>query len=636
MTTGLFGRVLLFVLAAGTALTPIGAGAEDIRSPTVHVIQGGTLRVLGTGAARPLVLTVPQQATATQIAPPAPALQPLESPRPTVGGLSDTPTGVVVEPEPITPVQAPTAVATTALPDLPGPATAEGAAREPISASIRAVLTALQSAEGATARRRAAAVSAFYAERADLPAWVVDGAFTTTAEAIATRLRQADADGLDPALLAIPDLATEGPAGGMGMAERDVALSLAIVTFAEQASGGRVEPGRISPNITRKTARMDAATALRQVATALDPAAALDGFNPPHAAFAALREALAAVRARGEPEAHPEPIAEGPALKPGMRDVRVATLRARLGLVETGTATDAPTITDADLYDPAVVEAVKAYQQKAGIIPDGIIGPRTLAVLNGVDRDEEGEILANMEMWRWMPRDLGRDHVLVNVPEYMVRVVRDGVEIHAARVVVGTVKNQTPIFSDEMEYLVVNPYWNVPESIKVKEMLPEIQANPAAYFQRHGYEVLFDGQLVDPSRVIWDENAVKAVHIRQVPGEANALGNIKFMFPNQHAVYLHDTPSRKLFNRTTRAFSHGCVRVDEPLEFARAVLQGEPQWTAEKVQALYGGDERRLDLDRHLKVHIGYFTAWVDNAGTLQLRDDLYGHAGKVKAALGL
>ncbi|WP_181706607.1 L,D-transpeptidase family protein [Chthonobacter rhizosphaerae] len=619
--------MLVGVLASGTALT-LPAAATEPGKPKAVTIQNGALRELSTGAARPLVLSVAGNPAAPAARAPAPLAEaPLAPPAPAApdaAAAAPSATPGAVEGRPLTRM-----ATTRPAPAAPEAVTAEPG-REPVAATIRSVLDRLSVAPDFASKRRAAALQAFYAERQDAPAWVSADRFTPAAEAVAERLRRAAEDGLDPAALAVPDLASGVEAAPGSVAERDVALSLAVVTFAEQASGGRVEPGRISKNITRKPPRVDPISALRQVATAADPAAVLDGFNPPHEAFADLKAALAAVRARGEPTERPAPIAEGPALKPGMRDLRVASLRSRLGL------TDPAVETDADLYDPAVVEAVKAYQQQAGIIPDGIIGPRTLAVLNGVDRDEEGEILANMEMWRWMPRDLGTDHVIVNVPEFMVRVVRHGAVTHTARVVVGTVKNQTPVFSDEMEYLVVNPYWNVPESIKIKEMLPEIQANPAAYFQRHGYEVLWNGQPLDPSTIIWDENAAKAVHIRQVPGEANALGNIKFMFPNQHAVYLHDTPSRKLFDRTVRAFSHGCVRVDEPLEFARAVLEGESVWTAEKVQALYGGQERRLDLERHLKVHIGYFNVWVDDAGILQVRDDIYGHSAKVKTELGL
>nr|WP_245294137.1 L,D-transpeptidase family protein [Methylobrevis pamukkalensis] len=235
-----------------------------------------------------------------------------------------------------------------------------------------------------------------------------------------------------------------------------------------------------------------------------------------------------------------------------------------------------------------------------------------------------------------MPRDLGTDYILVNVPEFTLRVVRGGTVAHTARVVVGTERNQTPIFSHKMEYIVVNPYWNVPVSIATKEMLREIQANPAGYFMRHGYEAVYEGKVVDPTMIWWDESTIRKVRIRQPPGEANALGNIKFMFPNEHAVYLHDTPSRSLFGRNFRAYSHGCVRVDEPFAFAEAILAGEPDVTVDQLKAMVGGKERHINLKHGLPVHLAYFTTWVDDAGVLQMRDDLYGHTKAVKTALGL
>lgn len=491
-----------------------------------------------------------------------------------------------------------------------------------------AVAAALAEAapKDAAGRRVTAAVTAFYADRADMPAWTTDAGPTAAARAVVDRLAIADTDGLEPSSLAIP----AAPAGTdpLDLARFDVALSRAIVTFAGQATGGRIEPGSINRKfITRKPPEADGHAALADVAAATDPAAALEEFNPPNEAFRRLKAKLAEVRARA-PEEKPEPLPDGKSLKPGMSDPRVVLLRARLDLPEVADPELAPT------YDDVLADAVKAFQRSSGLLDDGIVGPRTVAVLNGVDRDEVGEIVANMEMWRWMPRNLGSEHVFVNIPEFMVRVVRHGVQTHETRVVVGTQTNQTPVFSDEMEYLVVNPYWHVPESIRMKEMLPEIQADPAGFFRRNGYEAVWNGQVIDPTRVVWDENAIKYVAIRQPPSEANALGRIKFMFPNQHAVYLHDTPSRKLFQRDWRAYSHGCVRVDDPMEFARAILEDEAGINVDTLTAMFGGNEQRVDLSQHVRVHIAYFNVWVDDQGVLQMRDDLYGHTAKVKEAL--
>jgi murein L,D-transpeptidase YcbB/YkuD len=531
-----------------------------------------------------------------------------------------------------TPTVEPTAPTTEAVAPAvePVPAIATAVPGMPVDQAIVAEIAKVVASATGDARRRADAVAKVYAARGNQPLWVVGDHYSDKAKATIARLADAVEDGLNPLDYALPETDLSAATTEL-VANADLRVSMAVATFAEQASGGRVAPLSISKDITRTPERISADKALATVAEAADPAAALEAFNPPTEGFKRLKAMLAEVRAaKSKADAAPEPVALAKSLKPGMSDEGVPGLRKRLGL-------DAPAEgIEPALYDEALVAAVEAFQKENGLTADGVVGARTIAVLNGAHRDVEGEIIANMEMWRWMPRDLSQDYVFVNIPEFKVRVIRHGQQVHEARVVVGKVANQTPVFTGEMQYLVVNPYWHIPESIKVKEMLPQIQADPAGYFSRHGYEVTWDGQLIDPTRIIWDENAVKAVGIRQVPGEANALGNIKFMFPNKHAVYLHDTPLRSLFSRDVRAFSHGCVRVDDPMAFADAVLQGDPQWTVPKLQAMFGGDERRVDIATHLKVHLAYFTAFVDEGGKLQLRDDIYGHVQAIKKALGM
>ena len=217
-----------------------------------------------------------------------------------------------------------------------------------------------------------------------------------------------------------------------------------------------------------------------------------------------------------------------------------------------------------------------------------------------------------------MPRDLGADHIEVNIPEFTARVLRDGEVTHQTRVVVGKPDHPTPVFSQVMRFIIVNPYWNVPVSIIKKEMMPKLAADPN-YFADHGYEVVErNGQ----------------TFVRQPPGDGNALGRIKFMFPNSHSVYLHDTNAKGLFARDERALSHGCVRVEDPFAFAEAVLGGK--WTADRVESMVGGDERTVMLPRPLPIHILYFTAFVDPEAGFQVRGDVYGYMGKVETALGL
>lgn len=599
LSTAVIGLTALPVLAE-TGFDPLGAKTTGTATP--GAVESKALPPATDTAAPPSEATAPAAPVAA-----SPAVEPAA---------------------PATETAAP-AVSPTAEPATT-PAVAAAVPGMPVDQAIVAEIAKVVASATGDARRRADAVAKVYEARGNQPLWVEGDHYSDKAKATIARLADAVEDGLNPIDYALPEADLSAATTEL-VANADLRVSMAVATFAEQASGGRVAPRSISKDITRTPERIPADKALATVADASDPAAALEGFNPPTEGFKRLKAMLAEVRAaKDNAEPAPEPVALAKSLKPGMSDDGVPGLRKRLGLASPAEGIDPA------LYDEALVTAIEAFQKENGLSADGVVGARTIAVLNGAHRDVEGEIIANMEMWRWMPRDLSQDYVFVNIPEFKVRVIRHGLQVHEARVVVGKVANQTPVFTGEMQYLVVNPYWHIPESIKVKEMLPQIQADPAGYFARHGYEVTWDGQLIDPTRVIWDENAVKAVGIRQVPGEANALGNIKFMFPNKHAVYLHDTPLRSLFNRDVRAFSHGCVRVDDPMAFADAVLQGDPDWTVPKLQAMFGGDERRVDIATHLKVHLAYFTAFVDEGGKLQLRDDIYGHVQAIKKALGM
>ncbi|MEW5423268.1 murein L,D-transpeptidase [Amorphus sp. 3PC139-8] len=493
--------------------------------------------------------------------------------------------------------------------------------------AIEALLTEPTAAADSDLRYRDA-ILAFYEDRDFRPVWIVDGALTPAAESVIARLSKADTDGLDPKAYEVDRAMLDtGPhPDAPDLATTELSLSDAVIAFAHDAQSGRIDPRRISSIITLTPPVPDPLVSLKRVASSSNPVDALDAFNPPHPQFRALKAALAAERA-SEIE-RPEPVPSGRNLRLGDSDPRVGLLRQRLGAtLHRGS--------DVSVYDEGVVEAVKAFQSEHGLRPDGIVGPNTLAVMNrGLERDREADILVNMERWRWMPRDLGATYVFVNIPEFKVRIQREGALAYEGRVVVGKSSNPTPTFSDEIEHLVVNPYWNVPYSIASKEMLSSIQKNPEGYFASRGYEVVSNGRVVSPSSISWSPAALRHVRIRQKPGRGNALGNIKFMFPNEHAVYLHDTPSRNLFSKPVRAFSHGCVRVDQPLDFADALLAEEPHWNASQIKKLIGGGERYITLDRHIPVHLAYFTLWAEDDGTLDAFGDVYGYDRRVEKAL--
>jgi len=358
------------------------------------------------------------------------------------------------------------------------------------------------------------------------------------------------------------------------------------------------------------------------------PDQVLAQLDPPDREFGELKAALAKLDA-GQEEPAPIVVPAGPTLKAGMKDARLDVLRQRLNV----TAPD----TGADTYDPALVAAVKDFQKTVGEKPDGVVGPATVAALNGatggkVSRDD---IIANMERWRWLPHDLGEFHVMVNIPEFRVAVVQDDNPVFSTRVVVGKPSTPTPLFSNSIKNIVVNPYWNVPPSIVAKEIAPSMLRNPG-YLAGQNMQIVSGAQVISASAIDWGgvTQSNWRYSIRQLPGGGNALGQIKFLFPNEHDVYLHDTPSKSLFANAVRAYSHGCVRVQNPMDFANALLQEEPGLTVDQLKAMFGNTEHWVNLKTHVPVHIAYFTVRVDADGTLHSYGDIYGHNKRLIAML--
>jgi len=477
-------------------------------------------------------------------------------------------------------------------------------------------------------------VRSFYASHKFQLLWLADRQASPQMIALRRHMDKAAAHGLDPADYATPKLAPMYLDDPALLAEADVEFSRAVARFVTHLSSGRIRPADVSSLITLEPERPDIGEALSNLSRRIDPAPALSRYEPQHPQYRSLKAKLAELHATEDDETRVV-VSEGTLLRPGAHDPRVPLLRLRLGLTLEVRA-------EPELYDGILVEAVKSFQAESGLTVDGVVGPRTLFAMNGVSREDEiASIVANLERWRWMPRDLGAFHVIVNVPEFMVRVVDEGSVVHSTRVVVGTPKNPTPTFSHVINHLVVNPFWHVPTSIVSNEMLPEIRQNPGDYFSRRGYQVLAQVggrmRVIDPYSVNWWMVNPRAIRIRQVPGDFNALGRIKFMFPNQHSVYLHDTPSKSLFERDSRAFSHGCVRVENPLAFADAILPvAAPEWNSERLKRLYGGPEQRIDLDHPIPVHLSYFTVWVGEDGELYRLHDIYGYDSEIRALYGV
>lgn len=497
------------------------------------------------------------------------------------------------------------------------------------------------------------AILAFYKQRKFEPLWVGEYGLNIRAKRLIDALSRSHENGLTvsnylPHVLSsfqhIPEEMFDDP---RTVAELEVGLTAKALKFARHASGGQVDPNKIGRSFDLTPPRVQPAKALEALARTLHPEEYLDALHPTHPVYVKLKARLARERGVGQ-EGDAEPIsAEGGTIRFGRADPRVPLIRARLqklGFLEERAESDALTSQDESaaeapdpyILDQALSEAVRAFQGSKRLSRDGIIGRRTIAALNGQSNENLAEkIQLNMERMRWLTRNLGQRHVLVNQAAYMAEMMDNGRKIHQMRVIVGKPKHPTPLFSDEMETVVFNPYWNVPRSIIGAEMMPRLYNDPG-YLDRKGFEVIDRrGKKISSYNVNWWSYSGKTLpyNVRQPPSRGNALGEIKFLFPNKHAVYMHDTPKRNLFASSQRAYSHGCVRIQDPRKFAQIVLG----WSANKVNgAVEAGENRPVQLTRKIPVHMTYFTMWPDDSGNLTSRADFYQRDSALKRALSV
>jgi murein L,D-transpeptidase YcbB/YkuD len=485
----------------------------------------------------------------------------------------------------------------------------------PMNASATALKEAIDAYKGSYKDE----ISAYYGLNDYRRIWVSDGHFLQRGKDLIKRFEDAQYDGLQPKdYLKTVFFNLDAPdANEKAQAEAEIELSASAVNFARHLSSGRIDPARVG--VFAKPDIIPVRQILSDMANMSDVKAQFAKYEPTHAGYRVLHDALA--KALGEKKLAPEKpyIPSGPILSEGMKDERVPMLRARFAL---NAYSDASPIMDSEL-----TKAVRDFQEDNGLKATGILSKSTVRILNEqAEAKARGhvnvsDLIVNMERWRWLPRDLGAFNVTVNIPEFLVRVSKGGETTYEGRVVVGKASTPTPIFSDEIEYLVVNPSWNVPPSIVRNEMLPMLEEDPEA-FMRRGFEVRQDSR--------------GKLSFRQPPSAMNALGRVKFMFPNDHDVYLHDTPAKGYFDRDMRAFSHGCVRVDRPLKFADALLVHESKLNSKMLSRMFGGEERFLNLEKHVPVHLVYFTAFAGEGGAIERRADIYGLDSRMKALMGL
>jgi L,D-transpeptidase YcbB len=488
----------------------------------------------------------------------------------------------------------------------------------------------------------------FYGRTLHQPAWFRGGRLTGPAGHLREALHRAPEDGITADALMVQAVervmaSPRPPRSHQELLRADTELTAAFFVHAAMLAHGPVDPGDVHRLWRTGTRTFDLPTLLLTALVDGDLQRAFAALRPVHPEYAHLREALRQYRALEAAGGWPE-LPTGVLLRhdPAATDETgtdtevEATRLLRQALTILGDLPAAggegtgPVAADG-VMDERLEAAVRRFQARHGLDVDGIVGPVTIAAINVPVAERIEQIVINMDRWRWLPEDLGEQHVRVNVPGFRLYAYEGGARRLDMRVVVGRDVHQTPVFSDAIAYLVFSPYWEVPDSITHGTLLPKILDDPA-YIQRQRFEVVEGWQegaeRIPPDEIDWDLKAESFPYrLRQRPGPRNAMGQVKFMFPNRFNVYLHDTPAEANFERADRALSHGCVRVEHPVALADWLLRAHETWNTERIEAAMGRrSPRSVRLAEPVPVHLLYVTAWMDEAGVMQFRDDLYGH----------
>jgi len=480
---------------------------------------------------------------------------------------------------------------------------------------------------------------ALYKANNDAPLWSNPHAI----DQLLTAIRTINREGLTPAdyhLAALETLqqrlASEGGAASPEhSADFDILLSDALVRLGYHLAFGKVDPEALDPdwNMRRQLEQPDAVSRLYEAIRNGHIDVLLDSLRPTLSSYTRLIDALQQYR-RIAAEGGWQSVPAGPSLKPGMTDARVVALRHRLASSKdlSGDKTDSPD------FDAQLEVAVRRFQGHHGLTVDGVAGKATLAAMNVPVERRIDQIRANLERARWVLHDLPAEYVLVDIAGFNVRFYRDNRMIWETRAVVGRPARMTPAFKSRITYLEVNPTWTVPPTILTEDVLPAVRRNPR-YLQDKNMRVIDrQGNPVDLAGIDWSRyrGSNFPYMIRQDPGPENALGRIKFMFPNTHAVYLHDTPSKQLFNRTERTFSSGCIRIENPYRFAELLLDGDPNWNRERViEAVNSLKTQPIRLRKPVEVILLYWTMDVDKNGDVLFKQDIYDRDPPIIRALG-
>ena len=510
----------------------------------------------------------------------------------------------------------------------------------PFAAEAAAPASAVQAAVGDTLsgaarmplpiERVRSALSAFYVKGRAAPYWVGTGHM----QQFLQRLQNATLDGLDPnayPIDALRDLASAAQSGGAAEgAKAELYYSAFFIAYAADLKIGRVAPQKVDPNLFRNRKTIDALRVLTEMQKQQDAGKALSLFEPRNNHYQTLKRMLKAyTRVINEGFEWPV-IGQGDSLKPGGSDARVPKIRELLSFTGDYEGPDSASAK----YDATLFEAVKKFQLRHGLEAKGLLGKQTVTAMNVKPSERQRQIILNMERWRWMPDQLGDEHFLVNIAGFELEWVQGKVERERMGVVVGAVATQTPEFSHQLEYVELNPTWTVPYTIATKEMLPKLKANPYQYAEE--FELFVNGKLANWGSVNWAAygSGNFPFTFRQKPGPKNALGKVKFMLPNPHNIYLHDTPAKDKFANSTRAFSHGCIRLSRPDDLAYELLGEKLNMSKNLIDSIWATQQtKKVVLPQKIPIHIVYATAFATARG-IEFRPDVYGRDRKLEAAL--
>lgn len=491
-----------------------------------------------------------------------------------------------------------------------------------------------------------AQLTQLYAQNNQEPLWVKDGKPTPEAVAMVGSLAEADDQGLNSAdydaeplriWLDAPDWATGS--SPKEIATFDTALSVSALRYLSNLYMGRINPRAVDFGLSLEGKKADLPNLVRKIAQGGDPKSAIDELEPKQPLYRYLKEAL--VRYRGLAKDAPTLAVSFPAkFGPGGHHKDIPAVRRYLAALG-DLPQIAPGTENSETYDPELVAAMKTFQERHGLAPDGVIGKGTVAALNVPVAERVKQIQLGLERLRWLPDDIKGLYLFVNIPSFQLYGSRSGEGFGhhdlQMNVIVGEAKDQhnTPIFHSDMTYVTFHPYWNVPPTIALKELVPALRRNPG-YLARNNMEIVsnrgagagYDGDIADAL-------ASGALRIRQKPGEKNALGLVKFTFPNNNNVYLHSTPNKNLFGRSRRDFSHGCIRVQDPTKLAEWVLAEQTEWTREKIEAAMNAPNQKVvTLKKPIPVFIYYSTVLADPNGRVSFYQDIYGHDQTLQASL--